>query len=400
MVGTNDGELYTMPETGPPELRVHPAQSITDIDPQDWCRLSDTGSPFLRYDFLLALEEAGCTTVATGWSPCHLMFYLNDQLAGIAPAYLKTHSMGEYVFDWAWADAYQHHGLNYYPKLLIAIPFTPCQGPRLLFSQELREWLTPDRIHQALDSTLENLGAHSWHLLFPDRRDQMLLGKEQELHRIGCQFHWYNHGYRTFSDFLAKLTSRKRKSIRKERRQVADQGIVFRRYSGSDITDAILSAFYVFYQATYLKRGQRPYLNQDFFRLLRHRLSEQLHIIVAFREDQIIAGALFLQGDDTLYGRYWGCLEEFDHLHFETCYYQGIELAIELAMARFDAGAQGEHKLVRGFEPVITHSWHGIPHPGFRNAIAKFIQEEAEYVMAYAGDALDALPFRQEESNP
>ncbi|NMT64512.1 GNAT family N-acetyltransferase [Marinobacter orientalis] len=386
-----------MPESGTPELTIRIARSVGDIDPIDWHRLSDTDSPFLRHDFLLALEESGCTTAATGWTPSHLMFYLNDQLAGVAPAYLKTHSMGEYVFDWAWADAYQRYGMNYYPKLLVAIPFTPCRGPRLLFSKELRAWMTPVRMHQGLDSVTEELGAHSWHLLFPDANDQELLAMEEELHRIGCQFHWYNHGYKTFDDFLARLTSRKRKSIRKERRQVADQGISFRRYSGRDIPDHVLSAFYVFYQATYLKRGQRPYLNSDFFHQLRETQPEQLHIIMAARDEQMIAGALFLQGEDTLYGRYWGCLEEFDHLHFETCYYQGIELAIEQALTRFDAGAQGEHKLVRGFEPVITHSWHGIPHPGFREAIARFIEEEAEHVMAYAEDALDALPFRQVE---
>lgn len=386
-----------MPESGTPELSIRTVRSIGDISSEDWEQFSSTDNPFLRHDFLRALEVSGCTTAATGWTPSHLMFYLNDRLAGVAPAYLKTHSMGEYVFDWAWADAYQRYGMNYYPKLLIAIPFTPCQGPRLLFSHELREWITPELIHRMLDSVTEELDARSWHLLFPDSKDQRLLGMEDNLHRIGCQFHWYNHDYNTFDDFLAALTSRKRKSIRKERRQVADQGISFRHFSGKDVPDSILSAFYVFYQATYLKRGQRPYLNSEFFHQLRDKLPQQLHVIMAVKDGQLIAGALFLRGGDTLYGRYWGCLEEFDHLHFETCYYQGIELAIQQALTRFDAGAQGEHKLVRGFEPVITHSWHGILHPGFREAIARFTREEAEHVMAYAEDALGALPFRQVE---
>lgn len=386
-----------MPESGSPELTIHAARSIGEIPPEDWNRFAGNDTPFLRHDFLLALEETGGTTATTGWGPSHLMIYLDGKLAGVIPAYLKTHSMGEYVFDWAWAEAYQRYGMNYYPKLLIAIPFTPCQGPRLLFSEELRGWMTPELIHQTLDAVTGDLGAHSWHLLFPERRDQELLGKPDELHRFGCQFHWYNRGYRTFDDFLARLTSRKRKSIRKERRLVADQGITFRHFSGQDIPDHVVSAFYVFYQATYLKRGQRPYLNKEFFQQLRERQPEQLHIIMAARNEQLIAGALFLQGGDTLYGRYWGCLEEFDHLHFETCYYQGIELAIQQALTRFDAGAQGEHKLVRGFEPVITHSWHGILHPGFREAIARFTREEAEHVMAYAEDAREALPFRQVE---
>ena len=384
-----------MAEIGSPELTIQTIRSIRDISPEDWDRFAGHESPFLRHDFLLALEETGCTTAPAGWGPSHLMIYLADKLKGVIPAYLKTHSMGEYVFDWAWAEAYQRYGMNYYPKLLIAVPFTPCQGPRLLFSEELRRRMTPERTHQMLDAVTGDLGAHSWHLLFPENRDQELLDKPEALHRIGCQFHWYNRGYRTFEDFLATLTSRKRKSIRKERRLVADQGITFRHFSGPDIPDHVLSTFYVFYQATYLKRGQRPYLNKEFFQQLRERQPEQLHIIMAARHEQMIAGALFLQGGDTLYGRYWGCLEEFDHLHFETCYYQGIELAIQQALTRFDAGAQGEHKLVRGFEPVLTHSWHGILHPGFREAIARFCREEAEHVMAYAEDAREALPFRQ-----
>lgn len=388
-----------MTETGSPELTIQATRSIREISPDDWNRFAGSDIPFLRHDFLLALEESGSTTAATGWSPSHLMVYLNDKLAGVIPAYLKTHSMGEYVFDWAWAEAYQRYGVGYYPKLLIAVPFTPCQGPRLLFSEELRRWMTPDRIHQELDAITGDLDAHSWHLLFPDTRDQELLAMPGALHRVGCQFHWYNRGYQTFEDFLARLTSRKRKVIRKERRLVAEEGITFRHFSGQEMPDHVLSAFFVFYQATYLKRGQRPYLNKEFFQQLKERQPEQLHIIMAVKDEQMIAGALFLSGGETLYGRYWGCLEEFNHLHFETCYYQGIELAIRQALTCFDAGAQGEHKLVRGFEPVITHSWHGVLHPGFREAIARFTREEAEQVMAYAEDALEALPYRHVEPN-
>ena len=242
-----------MPEPGTAELTIRPVQSIDDIHPQDWNGFVGRYNPFLQHEFLLALEESGCTNTATGWQPAHLAFYLDNRLAGVAPAYLKAHSMGEYVFDWAWADAYQRYGMDYYPKLLIAIPFTPCQGPRLLFSKTLRQWMTPARIHDALDAITTRLGAHSWHLLFPDRQDQALLDRNDQLHRIGCQFHWHNHEYNTFEDFLARLTSRKRKSIRKERRQVADQGISFRHFSGDDIPDNVLAAFHVFYQATYLK---------------------------------------------------------------------------------------------------------------------------------------------------
>ncbi len=381
----------------PAPLTLKTCASITDIPPEDWERLAGRTNPFLRYEFFQSLEESGCTTAETGWQPCHLVFRQGSAIVGVAPGYLKSHSMGEYVFDWAWADAYRRYGLDYYPKLLIAVPFTPSRGPRLLLEDSLRANLSGGTMVQLLDGLIGELGAHSWHLLFPDERDQALLSHPGQLHRIGCQFHWHNRGYARFDDFLAELTSRKRKSIRKERRQVAEQGIRFERFSGTDIPDHVLNAFHVFYQATYLKRGQRPYLNKTFFTLLRERLPEHLHIIMAVRDGQMIAGALFLNGADTLYGRYWGCLEEYNHLHFETCYYQGIELAIELGLRRFDAGAQGEHKLVRGFEPTLTHSWHGIAHPGFRDAIQEFTEDEAAQVEAYYREAQTLLPYRQQD---
>lgn len=380
-------------------LTLQTCSSISDVSREDWERLAGRANPFLRYEFFEALEQSGCTTRETGWQPCHLVFRQGSAIVGVAPGYLKSHSMGEYVFDWAWADAYRRYGLEYYPKLLIAVPFTPSRGPRLLLEPELRANLPGGTVAQLLDGLIGQLEAHSWHLLFPDERDQALLYSPNQLHRIGCQFHWHNRDYEDFDGFLAQLTSRKRKSIRKERRQVAEQGIRFERFSGTDIPDRVLSAFYVFYQATYLKRGQRPYLNKTFFAMLRERLPEHLHIVMAVRDDQMIAGALFLQGEDTLYGRYWGCLEEYNHLHFETCYYQGIELAIERGLQHFDAGAQGEHKLVRGFEPTLTHSWHGVAHPGFREAIEDFTEDEAAQVEAYYREALTLLPYRQQAMN-
>ncbi len=388
-----------MPDPGHHTLTVDTCNTIDEIPREAWERLAGRANPFLRYEFFQALEASGCTSVASGWQPSHLVFRVDDRIAGVAPAYLKRHSMGEYVFDWAWADAYRRHGLNYYPKLLIAIPFTPSQGPRLLLDEDLRARLQGRQLQDLLDTLADRLELPSWHLLFPDHRDQALLSHDDQLHRIGCQFHWHNRDYQRFDDFLADLTSRKRKSIRKERRQVADQGIRFRHYHGLDVPDQVLAAFYVFYQATYLKRGQQPYLNRDFFDRVRASLPEHLHLIMAVRDGQMIAGALFLQGADTLYGRYWGCLDEYNHLHFETCYYQGIELAIELGLSRFDAGAQGEHKLVRGFEPVLTHSWHGIAHPGFREAIAEFTRDEAEQVRGYHQEALSLLPFRQRDGD-
>ena len=385
-----------MSENAPRELTLETRASIADIPKSDWQRLAGVSNPFLRYEFFQALEESGCTCPETGWTPSHLVFKHEGRLTGLAPAYLKTHSMGEYVFDWSWAEAYQRYGLPYYPKLLLAIPFTPSAGPRLLLDAGVRRQLTPERLHDLLDTLTHHLGAHSWHLLFPNPEDQQLLAHDDELHRIGCQFHWHNHNYHSFDDYLAALNSRKRKSIRKERRQVAEQGITFARFHGKDISDQVLAAFYVFYQATYLKRGQRPYLNKQFFTLLREHLPEHMHVIMAIKQGEMIAGALFLSGQNTLYGRYWGCLDEYNHLHFETCYYQGIELALALGLTHFDAGAQGEHKLVRGFEPVITHSWHGIQHPGFRDAIADFTREEAEQVQGYFAEAETLLPFKQQ----
>lgn len=388
-----------MAESASFEITLETCASIADIPQQDWQRLAGCSRPFLRYEFFQALESSGCTVPETGWTPSHLIFRINGEICGLAPGYLKTHSMGEYVFDWGWADAYQRHGLPYYPKLLIAVPFTPSQGSRLLLSDALRAKLTPQLLDELLTRLTTQIGAHSWHLLFPNKADQALLHHDQELHRIGCQFHWHNRDYQSFDDFLGVLTSRKRKSIRKERRQVADQGIRFRHVHGRDISDQALSAFYVFYQATYLKRGRPPYLNKQFFEQLREAMPEHLHLILAVQEGEMIAGALFLAGEDTLYGRYWGCLEEYNHLHFETCYYQGIELALTLGLQHFDAGAQGEHKLVRGFEPILTHSWHGILHPGFREAIADFTREEADHVAGYFEDAEAALPFRQQEQD-
>ncbi|WP_346837125.1 GNAT family N-acetyltransferase [Microbulbifer sp. SAOS-129_SWC] len=369
--------------------------SIDDIPAADWDRLKADTSPFLRHAFFAALEHSGCTTATTGWQPAHLVLRRGERTVGIIPAFRKYHSMGEYVFDWAWADAYARYDLDYYPKLLMAVPFTPAQGARLLLEPELREQLTPDDLHGLLNDIAARLDCHSWHLLFPQAADRPLLERPDSLHRLGCQFHWINRDYESFDDFLATLTSRKRKSIRKERRQVAEQGIEFTHFPGTALPGHILETFFTFYQATYLKRGQRPYLNLEFFRMLRAKQPEQMHIVMALKDEQMIAGALFLLGEGTLYGRYWGCLEEYQHLHFETCYYQGIELAIARGLHRFDAGAQGEHKLVRGFEPQLTHSWHWVAHRGFTRAIGDFCREEAEEVRAYRESALQALPYRR-----
>ncbi len=392
-------------------LTVETVERISDIPASHWQTFAGNDNPLVSHAFLDAMETSGAATASTGWQPCHLKFYLDGEWVGVAPAYLKNHSLGEYVFDWAWADAWQRHGLPYYPKLLIAIPFTPCQGPRLMLSEAARGMLRPEQIHGALDALMDRLQVHSWHLLFPDARDQELLTLPDSLHRSGCQFHWFNRGYGCFDDFLAELTSRKRKSIRRERRQVAEQDIRFETWAGHHLPDEVLDDFYLFYTATYLKRGMRPYLNRAFFRLIAERLGDRVRIITAVRDGRRIAAALFILGEDTLFGRYWGCLDEYDHLHFEACYYQAIELAISEGLLRFDAGAQGEHKLVRGFEPVLTHSWHNIRQPvrqpvqqaggysGLRDAVMDFCEEEHRDVRDYRDAAREALPFRQTDSS-
>ena len=379
---------------------VQVLKTLTAIDGQEWNAISGTQNPFSRYEFLSALESQGCATSRKGWTPHHLVFRNQDgAIAALLPNYLKHHSRGEYVFDWGWADAYERHGLPYYPKLLSAIPFTPSVGPRLLYPDGL-DPASAIELQQcaaaALTSEAQQQGASSWHLLFPRNSNVQALSQDgQILTRIGCQFRWKNRGYQSFQAFTDALVSRKRKMIRKERQAVVSQGIRFRHLPGSSITADDLDRFYVFYQATYFKKGQPPYLTQGFFRQIRETMPEQMHLVMAEHEGRDVAGALFFLNDKTLFGRYWGCLEEYDRLHFETCYYQGIDLCIEQGLEEFDAGAQGEHKILRGFEPTLTRSYHWIAHPAFRAAIADFVEAEAREVSAYAREAESLLPFRK-----
>lgn len=418
------------------QLHTQFIDSIQSIPRDAWNAVSGTDYPFIRHEFLSALEESGSVSPETGWTPSHIVIR-NDSgaIVGLMPTYAKDNSYGEYVFDWSWANAYYQHGLPYYPKLLTAIPFTPCVGPRLVMADDIDIEFLP-----LLRATLEAVLAHcqsegysSWHMLFPTNEltasiaekhqvDAVMNDAETKLmRRMGSQFHWYNRGYKTFDDYLAAMTSRKRKSVRKERQKVADQGITFLHVNGRDITPRQLDEFYVFYHATYMKRGQQGYLNRSCFDYLVRDMPENLHFVFARKcfseeelaqrnffwkteegeeaqigEEESIAAALFLQGGDTIYGRYWGCLDEFDHLHFETCYYQGIDYCIEENFAHFDAGAQGEHKIQRGFEPIETYSFHWIAHPEFRHAIHNFLKHEQVDVAAYIEDAASYLPFKQE----
>jgi uncharacterized protein len=370
--------------------------AIRSVAASEWNALADPGYPFLRHEFLAALEDSGSVGGDSGWQAHHLLLRDKGRLLAAMPCYLKSHSYGEYVFDWSWADAYARHQLRYYPKLLSAIPFTPASGPRLLIAEHAERGTVIARIVEEMRKQLSQHGISSWHLLFPQHELASDFTAAGLSLRNGVQFHWHNRGYRDFEDFLDGFVSRKRKSVRRERRQVAEQGLQLRTLRGSEIDAAMWDRFHVFYQMTYARRsGHGGYLNRDFFHRLGQTMPESLLLVVAESGAEVVAGALNVVGGDTLYGRYWGCTEEFAHLHFETCYYQGIDFCIREGLARFDAGAQGEHKLARGFEPVLTHSCHLIAHPAFATAIDDFLQRERPAIEAYQREAQAELPFRQ-----
>jgi predicted N-acyltransferase len=378
----------------PPE--IHIGLSMQDIDAQQWDDMVAGQSPFLTHAFLLALEQSSSVQADTGWQPCHVVVPASSgKLLAAMPLYIKQHSYGEYVFDWGWADAYQRYGQSYYPKLLTAIPFTPSQSPRILTSdgESAQHWLP--LIKQAVLQYADQIEASSWHVLFPDGHSAEALQQAGMIRREACQFHWRNKGYKSFDDFLATFSSRKRKSLRKERADVRAQGIHFQCLEGGMIADEVWDIFYRYYQNTYQIRGQHGYLTRDFFRRIDKAMPEHLFLVMAMHDDKYVAGALFFKGADTLFGRYWGAEQDYDKLHFEACYYQGIEYCIAHEISLFDAGAQGEHKLRRGFEPVTTISYHWIKDAAFRHAIADFCAQEIEHVRGYKSAAVQQLPFRQ-----
>jgi len=340
--------------------------------------------PFLGKDFFDALQGCGAVAPKTGWQPCHL-----ETEQGWMPLYLRSHSRGEYVFDYSWAEAYHRHGLAYYPKLVTSIPFTPVTGPRW------RGDLSAASLWSGVKDRMAEHQASGWHLLFPDAAAREQLQELPLVSRQACHFRWLNRDYRDFEDFLGQFQSRKRKNLRKERRRVQEQGLTITRHHGDRISASDWAFFYQCYASTYLKRGQLPYLNEAFFSAVGERLSEQLMLVLARDGERPVAAALYFFDAECLYGRYWGCLEERDALHFELCYYQGIEFAIEQQLAAFDPGVQGEHKILRGFEPVITWSMHHLREPAFHRAIADFCREEAVHVQRYREEAMTLLPFRK-----
>jgi len=377
-------------------MEVKQIHSMVQVDAADWNRLAGDAYPFLRHEFLLALEQSGSVCEQTGWLPAHLLVMDQDKLVAFMPLYLKQHSYGEYVFDHQWAQAYQQQGLDYYPKWLTAIPLTPCQGSRIVIQAE---GIDPLAIIQLLLAFIkqrsEQRGISSWHCLFPERQQAELLRSLGLSIREGVQFHWFNRGYRDFNDFLHTLNASKRKMLKRERRRVSEQGVHLLRIAGPDVSERQWQVFFQFYTMTYLKKGSQPYLNLAFFQQIAATMGEQLLLVLAVKDDIAIAAALSFVGSDTLYGRYWGCYEAYNSLHFETCYYQGLDYCIEQGLKRFDSGAQGEHKISRGFEPVTTYSAHWIKDARFAKAIEHFLAREQQAVQHYKRDAATYLPFKQ-----
>lgn len=378
-------------------MKVIVNNSLADIAPGDWNRLAGDDYPFLRHEFLHLAEQTGCVSPDAGWTPRHLTIAGDDGLRAAMPLYEKSHSWGEFVFDWAWANAYDQAGLQYYPKLVSAIPFTPAPSRRLLLSDpddaDAATALLRAAIKLATDTECSSL-----HVLFPSQHDLPYLENEGMLIRKDCQFHWHNHGYSNFDDFLGTFTSAKRKKARRDRRRVQESGVTFRRISGADMDTETWSVVYRLISRTFMIRGSTPYYNEAFFRGLGEQIPDGILVVLAEIGSKPVAAAVFFESDSCLYGRYWGSDGHYDSLHFETCYYQGIDYCIETGKQVFEPGTQGEHKISRGFSPVSTWSAHWLAHPQFSNAIENYLAEEGRHVDRYI-DAVDAhTPYKIQEN--
>ena len=377
--------------------RARLLRSIAEVGAAEWNALvGSSAQPFLRHEFLLSLEESGCTTAKTGWAPEHLIARdAAGRLVGAVPLYRKSHSRGEFVFDFSWANAYAQHGLKYYPKLLSAVPFTPVSGPRLLVDPTVEAQSMRAALIRAVREHARDQRLSSWHVLFPTDPELTALTQGGLIPRRDCQFHWFNRGYESFEAFLATFTAEKRKKAKRERRRVAEAGIVFDTRSGADMDDALWHTVYEFYADTFYRHGHEPYLNLKFFKLVGSAMPERLMLKIARQGATPIALAIFFVGDDALYGRYWGAGGNYHSLHFETCYYQGIEYCIEKGLSRFEPGTQGEHKIPRGFVPALTCSAHDIGDARFAAAIRDFAAREAHGVDVYAAAVNEHVPYHR-----
>ena len=396
-------------ETG---IILRNVSSMQSFSPDEWALFSETGkqsaalsdddnlqinksyNPFLSYAYLSALEDSGCVSEETGWLPCHLRFETQQgRLLAAAPAYLKSHSQGEYVFDHGWAEAFERAGGQYYPKLQLGVPFTPATGARLLTTD------APATQRALLSSAIAQFTDHnqlsSAHVTFAEMADIQALTEAGFLHRKDQQFHFKNNGFQDYNDFLEELISRKRKALKRERREALSNGISIDWLTGKDLTEDIWDQFFAFYMDTGSRKWGRPYLNREFYSLIGERMGDDIVLIMAKRDGRYIAGAINFIGGDRLFGRHWGCIEDHPFLHFEVCYHQAIDYAIAHKLSVVEAGAQGEHKLARGYEPVTTHSAHYISHPAFRDAVAQYLRREISEVDMNNSYYAEHSPFRK-----
>jgi len=369
--------------------------SIDQLDPKAWNALAGSEVPFLRHEFLAALEHTGCVGPASGWTPSYISLHDEQGLAAAAPAFLKSHSFGEFVFDFSWAEAYAQFGRNYYPKLTVCVPFTPATGARLLLRRDVPAAAVRRRLAQAIEEFAGARHLSSAHALFFDEADREAFEAAGWLLRRDCQFHWINQGYRDFEQYLATFTAEKRKKARRERRRVQEAGIVFETRFGTDIGESLLDTVYAFHRGTFLRHGHEPYLSRAFFSEIAQSLGEGLMFKIAMQRGKPVAAAVFFWCQEALYGRYWGAAAEHHSLHFETCYHQGIEFCIERGIRRFEPGTQGEHKVARGFAPALTWSAHHIGDRRFRAAVRDFLVREATAVEAYAQEVGEHVPYRR-----
>lgn len=375
-------------------MNISVIEHLEDIPAAEWNALAGDSNPFLRHEFLVALERHACVGENAGWIPQHLVAHDSGQLVGAAPMYLKFNSYGEFVFDWAWADAYARSGLPYYPKLVVTVPYTPATGARLLLANAAGQEAVAGRLIEGALEHARRLQVSSLHWLFTTAQDTARLERNEFMRRTGCQFHWSNPGYRDFSDFLSTLTSEKRKKIKQERRRVREAGIELEILDGHQVTQAQWKIFHDFYCSTFYKKGGIASLTLEFFQEIGRTLADNVVLVLARHQGRYVAGAFNLRGTDTLYGRHWGCAEDFHGLHFECCYYTPMSYCIQHGLARFEAGAQGEHKIARGFLPTPTRSAHWLAHPAFSRAVRDFLARETLAVESYINDLCEHTPFK------
>jgi predicted N-acyltransferase len=375
-------------------MQVKQIDSIDRISQDTWNELLVDDYPFIRHEFLSCLEKTGCVGGQSGWQVNHLVVEEHDRIVAVMPMYLKSHSQGEYVFDHQWAFAYEQQRQHYYPKLLTAIPFTPCQGARILSSSSVNSLDVTRLLIDFIANDIEAKSISSWHCLFP-RGEQLNHLQQLKLSiREGVQFQWFNKNYRDFADFIGTFNAGKRKMVNRERRKISELGIEFIQLRGHDVSENQCRTFFDFYQMTYLKKGMPPYLNLNFFLACAETMGEHLLMIFAVKDKAYIGAALSFIGAETLYGRYWGCLQDYNFLHFEACYYQGLDYCLKHGLQRFDSGAQGEHKIARGFEPITTYSAHLFKDKDFKNAVDHFLTREKRSLALYREDAAGYLPFK------